>query len=77
MDIAECTFDDQSSAGRVADVEWDLRLELGSSRIDRAVQPIKWLNPFDMQIASRPRARFSGQVTVGDVTFPCEGVPGW
>ncbi|HSO50056.1 MAG TPA: hypothetical protein VLS86_05880 [Acidimicrobiia bacterium] len=76
VDIAECTFDEQSSTGRVADVEWDLRLELGSSRIDPAVPPIKWLNPFDMQIASRPRARFSGQVTVGDVTFSCEDVPG-
>jgi hypothetical protein len=60
----------------VADIEWDLRQEFGSSRIDPGVPPIRWLHPFDMEIASRPRARFSGQVRVGDATFPCVEVPG-
>ena len=76
VEVAECTFDEHGSTGRVADVEWDLRQELGSCRIDPAVPPIRWLHPFDMEIASRPRARFSGQVRVGDVRFPCEDVPG-
>ncbi|MCA1735592.1 MAG: hypothetical protein LC739_05610 [Actinobacteria bacterium] len=76
VDIAECTFSEDGSTGRVADIEWDLRQDLGSSRIDPAVPPISWLHPFDMQITSRPRATFSGQVRVADVTFPCVGVPG-
>ncbi len=71
VDTAGCTFGPQRTTGRVEDVEWDLSLELGSSRIDPAVPPVRLLHPFDMEIASRPRARFSGQVTVGDRTFPC------
>ncbi len=76
VDIAECTFDQHGSRGRVADIEWDLRQELGSSRIYPTVPPTRWLHPFDMEIASRPRARFSGQVRVAGVRFPCEDVPG-
>ncbi|MDP9464657.1 MAG: hypothetical protein M3P52_08545, partial [Actinomycetota bacterium] len=40
VDIAECTFDEHGSTGRVADIEWDLRHDLGSSRINPAVPPI-------------------------------------
>ena len=76
VDTAGCTIGPQRTTGRVEDVEWDLSLELGSSRIDPAVPPVRLLHPFDMEIASRPRARFSGQVTVGDRTFPCVDVPG-
>jgi hypothetical protein len=74
--IAECTFGPEGSKGRVADIEWDLHHELGDSRIEPAVPPIRWLHPFDMEIASRPRAKFSGQVRVADRTFPCVDVPG-
>ena len=76
VDIAECRFDESGSTGRVADIEWDLRQDLGTSRIEPAVPPIRWLHPFDMEIASRPRASLSGQVKVGDLTFPCGNVPG-
>jgi hypothetical protein len=76
VDIAESTFGPQGSSGRVADIEWDLQQELGDSRIEPAVPPIRWLHPFDMEIASRPWARFSGQVRVADRTFECENVPG-
>lgn len=76
VDIAECTFGPEGSTGRVADIEWDLHQELGQSRIEPAVPPIRWLHPFDMEIASRPRAKFSGQVRVADRTFPCVDVPG-
>lgn len=76
VDIADCTFGPHGSTGMVADIEWDLRQELGSTLIEPAVPLIRWLHPFDMEIASRPRARFSGQVRVGDVTFWCADVPG-
>jgi hypothetical protein len=76
VDSAECMFGPKRSTGRVADVAWDLHQELGSSRIDPIVPPIRWLHPFDMEIASRPRATFSGHVTVGDRMFPCREVPG-
>ena len=76
VDIAESTFGPQGSTGRVADIEWDLQQELGDSRIEPAVPPIRWLHPFDMEIASRPWAKFSGQVRVADRTFECEDVPG-
>lgn len=76
VEIGECTFDREGSKGRVADIEWDIQQELGGSRIDPAVPPIRWIHPFDMEIASRPRVRFSGQVRMGDITYPCVGVPG-
>jgi len=76
VDIADSSFGPKRSSGRAEDVEWDLDMELGSSRIDPAVPPVRLLHPFDMEIASRPRARFSGQVTVGDRIFPCMDVPG-
>jgi hypothetical protein len=76
VDAAECTIGPQRTTGRVDDVEWDLDLELGSSRIDPAVPPVRLLHPFDMEIASRPRAKFTGQLTVGDRMFPCVDVPG-
>jgi hypothetical protein len=76
VDIAESTFGPQGSIGRVADIEWDLQQELGDSLIEPAVPPIRWLHPFDMEIASRPRAKFSGQVRVADRTFRCADVPG-
>jgi hypothetical protein len=69
--IGECTFDGEGSKGRVGDIEWDLRQELDGSRIYPQVPPIRWLRPLDMEIVSRPRARFSGLVRVGDVTVPC------
>jgi hypothetical protein len=76
VDTADSSFGPKRSSGRVEDVEWDLDVELGSSRIDPAVLPVRLLHPFDMEIASRPRAKFSGQVTVGDRIFPCTDVPG-
>jgi hypothetical protein len=74
--IGECTFDGEGSKGRVGDIEWDLRQELGGSRIYPQPPPIRWLHPFDMEIVSRPRARFSGLVRVGAVIVPCAEVPG-
>jgi hypothetical protein len=74
--ISDCSFDGEGSKGRVGDIDWDIRQELGGSRIYPAVPPIRWMHPFDMEIVSRPKARFSGQVRVGDITFPCAQAPG-
>jgi hypothetical protein len=67
--IAGCELGWLASSGAVADVEWDLAYEAGPVRIDPAPQPLKLLRPLDMQLLSRPQARFNGTVRVGDELF--------
>jgi hypothetical protein len=55
----------QASRGAVADIEWDLDYAAGPARIDPAPWPLKLLRPLDMQLLSRPQARFQGSVRVG------------
>jgi hypothetical protein len=74
--IAGCELHSQGSWGAVADVEWDLAYETGPARVDPAPRPLKLLRPLDMQLLSRPQARFAGSVRVGEERFAVSDAAG-
>lgn len=74
--IAGCELGPQASRGAVADIEWQLGYEAGSARIDPAPGPLKVLRPMDMQLLSRPQARFQGSVRVGEQLFAISDAAG-
>jgi hypothetical protein len=67
--VAGCELGPRASRGAVADIEWQLDSAAGSARIDPAPLPLKLLRPLDMQLLSRPQARFQGSVRVGEERF--------
>ena len=74
--IAGCELGSGASRGAVADVEWQLGYEAGSARIDPAPLAFKLLRPLDMQLLSRPQARFQGSVRVGQERFAISDASG-
>ena len=64
-----CTLTPGSASGAVDDVRWDLTCDPGETRLDPVPQPAKVLHPFDLQLAGRPRARFTGLIEVAGETF--------
>jgi hypothetical protein len=64
-----CTLTPGSASGAVEDVRWELICDPGETRLDPVPLPAKVLHPFDLQLAGRPRARFSGTIGVGGETF--------
>lgn len=76
MAIAGCELGPQASRGAVADIEWQLGYKAGSARIDPAPGPLKVLRPMDMQLLSRPQARFQGSVRVGEQQFAISDAAG-
>ena len=74
--IAGCELGPQASRGAVADIEWQLDYEAGPARIDPAPGPLKVLRPMDMQLLSRPQARFQGSVRVGEQLFAISDAAG-
>jgi hypothetical protein len=74
--IASCELGSGASRGAVTDVEWQLGYEAGSARIDPAPLALKLLRPMDMQLLSRPQARFQGSVRVGQEQFAISDAAG-
>jgi hypothetical protein len=74
--IAGCELGSGASHGAVADVEWQLGYATGSTRIDPAPLALKLLRPLDMQLLSRPQARFRGSVRVGQERFAISDASG-
>jgi hypothetical protein len=64
-----CTLTPGSASGSVDDVRWDLTCDPGETRLDPVPLPAKVLHPFDLQLAGRPRARFTGSIEVAGETF--------
>jgi hypothetical protein len=69
VEIADCMFSPTLNDGAVDDVRWELRAVPGSARLDPVPSSAKKLHPFDLELVSRPRARFSGTVEVAGETF--------
>jgi len=74
--IAGCTFTAYTTAGSVADIEWDISYDAGSSRVAPRAPLFTALKAFDLDLLSRPRAVFGGSVTVGGERFPLSDVAG-
>ena len=74
--IAGCELSSGASHGAAADIEWQLGYEAGSVRIDPAPLALKLLRPLDMQLLSRPQARFQGSVRVGQERFAISDASG-
>ncbi|HTY73216.1 MAG TPA: hypothetical protein VMI11_12440 [Actinomycetes bacterium] len=69
VEIADATFTPTLIDGAVDDVRWDLRVVPGTARLDPVPPAAKRLHPFDLELVSRPRARFSGVVEVAGERF--------
>jgi hypothetical protein len=69
VEIADACFTPTLIDGAVDDVRWDLRAVPGRTRLDPVPNAAKRLHPFDLELVSRPRARFSGTVEVAGETF--------
>ena len=76
VDIRGSTFTPTRVTGSVGDVWWELGADPGAVRLDPVPLAARYLRPFDLQLVSRPRARFDGTVTVGGESFGLDGAPG-
>ena len=76
VDVADCTLTPSRAVGGVADVRWDLACATGPWRLEPAPLLAKALKPFDLQLAARPRARFTGMVEVAGETFRLDDAAG-
>jgi hypothetical protein len=64
------------SDGSVADITWDLHWEAGSRVVGPLPHGLARRSPLDLSIEIRPDAVFTGEVRIGGVSHPVEGVPG-
>ena len=69
VEIADATFTPTLIDGTVDDVRWQLTAVPGAARFDPVPPPARRTHPFDLELVSRPRARFSGTVQVAGETF--------
>jgi hypothetical protein len=76
VEVAGCRLTGARATGSVGDVAWDLGYDSGPTVLDPVPRPARLLRPFDLQIEGRPRARFTGSVTVGGETFQVPDVLG-
>lgn len=67
--VGECTLTSSMSRGSVADIEWQIEYDGGGSRVAPRVPILSRLHPFDLELVSRPRSRFTGHVTVAGERF--------
>ncbi len=65
-----------TTRGRVGEIAWSLDVDLGPDRIRPLPPALSWLRPFDMQLVSRPTARFTGSISIGGRTWTLESRPG-
>ena len=69
VEICGCTLTPGHGSGELEDVRWDLAFAPGPRVLQPAPVLARLLHPFDLELVARPRARFSGTVTVGGETF--------
>lgn len=74
--IGDNTFGAGRTTGAVADIEWNLTYDAGPSRAAPSVPLLSRLHPFDLELVSRPRAAFGGEVTVSGERFDVSGARG-
>ena len=67
--VNECALTPGCASGAVNDVRWDLTCDPGEARLDPVPLPAKLLHPFDLQLAGRPRTRFTGTIEVAGEAF--------
>jgi len=72
----ESHLDAATTQGRVGEITWSLAVDLGPDRIRPLPPALSWLRPFDMQLVSRPTARFTGSVSIGGRAWTLESRPG-
>src|SRR3954467_4779640 len=75
VDIAGCSLTARASRGRVGELQWDLALDPGPTRLDPRNALVRRLRPFDMELVSWPRAEISGTVTVHGHRHPLSPTP--
>jgi hypothetical protein len=63
------TLTADGSRGRVDDIGWDLTWEVDADRVAPRAPLFSRLHAFDLELVSRPSARFAGHVTVGAERF--------
>lgn len=66
---ADCFFTADGSQGRVDDLQWTLGWDVGSARVAPRAPLFSRLHAFDLELISRPGARFAGTVTVAGEKF--------
>jgi hypothetical protein len=74
--VGDCVLGPSRCEGGVEDVRWELAYDGGSARAAPAVPLLSRLHPFDLELVSRPRARFDGRVTVAGETFEVAAAAG-
>jgi hypothetical protein len=74
--IGASRFEAGRSVGAVDDIAWDLTYEAGAGRAAPAVPLLSRLHPFDLELVSRPGARFQGYVVVAGERFDIVDTPG-
>lgn len=74
--MGDCTFTSNTSCGSIADIEWSIDYDGGGSRVAPRVPVLSRLHPFDLELLSRPRSRFTGHVTVAGERFDLDNAPG-
>ena len=67
--IGGCTLTSSRATGELEDVRWELAHDPGPWLLDPAPVLATVLRPFDLRLVARPRARFTGTVTVGEEVF--------
>jgi hypothetical protein len=76
VEICGCTLSPAHGTGELEDVRWDLACAPGPWVLQPAPVLARLLHPFDLELVARPRARFSGTVTVGGETFRVDDAAG-
>ena len=76
VEICGCTLTPGHGSGELEDVRWDLAFAPGPWVLQPAPVLARLSHPFDLELVARPRARFSGTVTVGGETFRVDDVAG-
>jgi hypothetical protein len=74
--IGGCTLAPSRATGEVERVQWDLSYSPGPWRLDPAPALAKVVRPFDLRLIARPRARFTGTVSVDGEAFGVDDAGG-
>lgn len=64
VEICGCRLTSSRVTGELEDVRWDLSYAKGPWLLEPAPLPARLLHPFDLELTARPRARFTGTVSV-------------
>lgn len=69
VEICGCRLTSSRATGELEDVRWDLSYAKGPWLLEPAPLPARLLHPFDLELTARPRARFTGTVSVDGEMF--------